>query len=133
MIDAIIKDNPFEVPPARIEQLIDYMYQEAQKHSQGDGPVPAREDIAAQYHETAVRSIKRQRIIYEIAEQEHIKATQEEVDAEIERMAAMYQQDFETLKQALRKNGTTTRMRDEIRERKTLDFLIGEYTPEIKE
>lgn len=132
-IDAAIKENPFEVPPTRVEQLIDYMYQEAQKYQQGDSPVPAREDIAEQYRETAVRSIKRQRIIHEIAELEHIKATQEEVDAEIERMAGMYQHDFDTLKQALRKNGTTTRIRDEIRERKTLDFLIGEYTPETKE
>ncbi len=52
------------------------------------------------------------------------------VDAEIARIAEAYQQEFETLKQTLRKNGTTLRIRDEIRERKTLDYLIGEYAPD---
>jgi trigger factor len=129
-IDTLIKDNPFDVPPARIEQFIDYMYQEALKYKRPDQPEPAREEVAERYRETAIASIKRQRIIDFIADKERIKPTQTEVDAEITRIAAMYQQDFETLKQALRKNGTTVRIRDEIRERKTLDYLIGEFTPE---
>lgn len=129
-IEAVIKANDFEVPPARIEQFIDYMYQEATKYNQQGTEPPSREKMADQYHETAVNTIKRHRIIDAIAQKEKIKPTQAEVDEEISRIAAMYQQDFETLKQALRKNGTTLRIRDEIRERKTLDYLIGEYTQE---
>ena len=129
-IDALIKENNFEVPPARISQFIDYMQQEANRYKRPDEPVPQHEELLERYHDLAVRSIKRQRIIDAIAEKEKIKPTQKEVDAEIERIAAMYQQDFESLKQTLRKNGTTLRIRDEIRERKTLDFLIGEYSPE---
>lgn len=129
-IDALIKDNGFDVPPARIEQFIDYMEQEGARYRQPGDPAPKREEFAQQYHDLAIRSIKRQRIIDAIAEKEKIRPTQKEVDAEIQRIAMSYRQDFDTLKQTLRKNGTTLRIRDEIRERKTLDFLIGEFTPD---
>ncbi|MBN1757889.1 MAG: trigger factor [Chitinispirillaceae bacterium] len=131
-IDSVIKENDFEVPPARIDQFISYMEKEAMRYRRPDEPAPQREELAEQYHDLAVRSIKRQRIIDAIAEKEKIRPTQKEVDAEIQRIAAAYRQDFETLKQTLRQNGTTLRIRDEIRERKTLDYLIGEYTPEAE-
>ncbi|MBN1306874.1 MAG: trigger factor [Chitinispirillaceae bacterium] len=133
-IDALIKENEFEVPPARVEQFIEYMYQEALKYKRPEDAAPQRDEVAQRYRDAAVNSIKRQRIIEAVAEKEHIQPVQWEVDAEITRIAETYRQDFETLKQALRKNGTTLRIRDEIRERKTLDYLIGEYTPaEAKE
>ena len=78
------------------------------------------------YREVAERTIKRQRIIDYIAQKEKIQATQEEVDAEIKKLALQYNQPFETLKQTLRQNGTTLRIREELREQKTLDFLIDE-------
>lgn len=128
-IDKLIKDNPFDVPPAKVDQFVDYMYHEATKYNQPGMPVPAREEIDTRYRETAVRSIKRQRIIDFISQKENIKAAQEDVDKEIQRLAEMYNQPFDTLKQAFRKNGTTNRIRDDIKEQKTLDYLIGEYTP----
>jgi trigger factor len=130
VIEKIASDNPFDVPPARVEQFIDYMYNESTRYNRPGQPVPAREEVAAHYTETAIKSIKRQRIVDFIANKENIKATQEEVDKEVQRLADMYNQPFETLKQSLRQNGTTNRIRDDIREQKTLDFLIGEYTPQ---
>ncbi|NLD93512.1 MAG: trigger factor [Fibrobacter sp.] len=129
-IEKIAADNPFDVPPARVEQFIDYMYHESTRYNRPGQPVPSREEVAAHYHETAIKNIKRQRIIDFIATKENIKATQEEVDREVQRLADMYNQPFETLKQSLRQNGTTNRIRDDIKEQKTLDFLIGEYTPQ---
>jgi len=70
--------------------------------------------------------LKRIKIIDYVADKENIKATQEDVDNEIMQMARQYGQDFDVLKQMLRKDGTTNRIRMDIRERKTLDFLIGE-------
>lgn len=125
-IETLIKDNPFEVPPAKVEAFINYMYEESMRYRRPNEPAPSREEAEEMYKETAVRSLKRQRIIDYVADQEKIKATQAEVDQEIERLAGMYNQEFETLKQVFRKNGTTNRIRSDIRERKTLDFLVGE-------
>ena len=123
-IEMLIRDNPFEVPPARIEMFIDYMMEEAQRQRRPGELLPTREEIEARYRDTAIRSIKRQRIIDYIADKEKIAATQEEVDAEIRRLADHYQQPFDTLKQKLRTNGTTLRIRDDIREKKTLEYLV---------
>ncbi len=128
-VDQLIKENEFEVPPSRIEQVINYMYNESLKYRRPEQAVPSREEFAQRYRDSAIYSIKRQMIIDAIAEKENIKAIQKEVDVEIARMAEIYKQDFEKLKQVLRKNGTTLRIRDQIRERKTLDFLLGEYDP----
>jgi trigger factor len=128
-IDALIKDNPFEVPPSRVEDYIDHLMEEMGRYRKAHEELPSREETAKKYHESAVRALKRYRIIEFIAAKEKIKASQEEVDKEIEKIAAMYNQPFDQVKQAFRQNGTTNRIRVDIREQKTLDFLIGEFTP----
>ena len=128
-IDLIIKGNHFEVPPSRIEAFIDYLMEQAKNERRPGEALPSREDVDNRYHDVAIRTIKRQRIIDFIATKEKIAATQEEVDAEIRRLAEQYKQTFDTLKQTLRQNGTTLRIREDIRERKTLDFLVE--LPEI--
>ena len=132
-IDKLIDDNQFDVPPARIEQFITYMHQESMRYQRQGEPALSREEIAERYHDTAIRSIKRQRILDYISDKENIRANQQDVDTKIQQLADMYHQPFDTLKQTFRKNGTTLRIRDEIQEQKTLDYLIGEYTPEVQE
>ena len=123
-IDDIITANPFDVPPARIEMFIDYLMERANSEKRQGEALPSREEVAQRYHDMAVRTIKRQRIIDFIAAKEKIQPAQEEVDAEIRKLAERYGQPFETLKQTLRQNGTTLRIRDDLREQKTLDFLV---------
>jgi trigger factor len=125
-IEALIKDNPFEVPPAKIEAFTNMMIGDYAQNQGRKAPIESREELAERFHDAAIMALKRIRIVDCIAEKEKIKATQEEVDKEIELMAQRYGHDFDQLKQLFRKNGTTNRIRSEIRERKTLDFLIGE-------
>jgi trigger factor len=123
-IEDIIKDNPFEIPPARVEMFIDYLMERAKGEQRLGEALPSREEVAQRYRDMAVRTIKRQRIIDFIAAKEKIQPAQEEVDAEIRKMAERYNQPFDTLKQTLRQNGTTLRIRDDLREQKTLDYLV---------
>jgi len=90
------------------------------------GKAPSREEVAEKFTENGIKGIKRYRIIDYIANQEKIKATQEEVDTRIQAIADQYQKPFDEMKVALRKDGTTMRIREDIREQKTLDKLIGE-------
>jgi trigger factor len=129
-IDVLIKENSFDVPPSRIENYIDHLMEEMSRYRRASEPMPKREEIAEKYHDSAVRALKRFRIIDFIANKEPIKATQEEVDKEITSIAASYNQSFDQVKRLFRQNGTTNKIREDIRERKTLDFLIGEYLPE---
>ena len=128
-IDTLIKKNPFDVPPSRVEDYIDHLMEEMARYRRVNEPVPQREEVAQKYRDTALRALKRFRIIDFIAAREKIKAAQEDVDKEIEKIAAMYNQPFEQVKQAFRQNGTVNKIRADIREQKTLDYLIGEYAP----
>jgi trigger factor len=128
-IDALIKENPFDVPPSRVEDYIDHLMEEMGRYRKAHEELPSREETAKKYHESAVRALKRYRIIDCISTKEKIKASQEDVDKEIEKIATMYNQPFDQVKQAFRQNGTTNRIRADLREQKTLDFLIGEYAP----
>jgi trigger factor len=132
-IDTLIKNNPFDIPPSRVEDYIDHLMEEMARYRRVGEPVPSREETAEKYKDSATRALKRFRIIDFIAAQEKIKATQEEVDKEIEKIATLYKQSFEQVKQAFRQNGTTNKIRADIREQKTLDFLIGEYKPPVQE
>jgi trigger factor len=126
-VDALIKANPFEVPQSKVEKFVDMMIEDyAQGQGQGGGVAESREELTERFKDAAVMALKRIRIVDFIADKEKIKATQEEVDKEIEIMAMRYGRDFDEVKQVFRKNGTTNRLRLEIREKKTLDFLIGE-------
>jgi trigger factor len=104
--------------------------EEISRYRRPSEPMPKREEIAEKYHDSAVRALKRFRIIDFVANKEKIKAAQEEVDREITTIAASYNQPFDQVKRLFRQNGTTNKIREDIRERKTLDFLIGDYVPE---
>lgn len=130
-IDAIIEKNEFEVPPSRVEYYIDKVIEEQLKYNPQEKE-PDREEVAKKYREIGIKAIKRQRIIEFIAKTEKVKATQDEVDVQIQKIANQYQQPFEEVKKTFRKNGTTTRIREDIKEYKTLDCLIGETLWEEK-
>jgi trigger factor len=125
-IDTLIKNNPFDIPPARIEGYIDYMLQQATQYARPGEEIPSREEMVARYNDLAIRNLKQYRIVDFIATKESIKATQEEVDARIQQLADQYQQPFDTIKAALRQNGTTQRIREDLREEKTLNFLLDQ-------
>lgn len=125
-IDLLIEKNPFDVPPTRVERYLDEVFKDAEKYKRPGQPEVTREDVGRDYREAGMRALKRYRIIDFIANAEKIKPTQAEVDAKIVELAGMYNQPFDTLKAALRKNGAVNRIRAELREGKTLDFLIGE-------
>lgn len=130
-IDALIEKNNFEVPPSRIEFYIDKVMEDQARYYP-PGKAPAREEISEKFRESGIRAIKRYRIIKYIADKEKIKAMKEEVDERIKAFADQYKKPFNETKAMLRKDGTTMRIREEIRERKTIDKLIGEIPWEDK-
>lgn len=130
-IDELIKKNDIEIAPSRVRMYLDRLHEEQQKRARQQGtPTLDREELGAQYTEHAERMLKRHAIVDYVAREEKIKPTQQEVDAQIQNVAGQYNQNFDELKAAFRKNGTTNRIREDIKEAKTLDYLIGAYSPE---
>jgi len=129
-VETLIKNNPFELPPSLLDRYIDAVHEEAKQRAEAaKEDAPTREQIAERYREVGLHAMKRHRILNYVAGRENIRATSAEVDAQIAQLAEQYSQPVEVVKEALRRNGGTVRIREDLRERKTLDYLIGEYDP----
>lgn len=122
-IDKIIEANPFEVPEARVYDLIRWsMNRNAQ--SEKDVVEPTEEQIKALSPE-AVREIKKHRILDFVATAEKIRPAQADVDARLQVMANAYHVDFESLKNHFRQSGRINGLRDELRVQMAADFIVG--------
>ncbi|MBR4558425.1 MAG: trigger factor [Fibrobacter sp.] len=122
-IDKIIEANPFEVPKARIHDLIKWtLNRNAQ--SEQDVVEPTEEQINGLSAE-ATREIKKHRILDFIATKEKIRPNQAAVDARLQEMAKAYHVDFETLKGHFRQSGRINQLRDELRVQMAADFIVG--------
>ena len=122
-IDKIIEANPFEVPQARIYDLIKWsMNRNAQ--SEKDMVEPSEEEMKTLAPE-AIREIKKHRILDFVATAEKIRPNQAAVDARLQEMAKAYHVDFETLKNHFRQSGRINSLRDELRIQMAADFIVG--------
>lgn len=122
-IDKLIEQNPFEVPQARIYDLIRWtLNRNAQ--SEKDVVEPTEEQLKSLTPE-AIREIKKHRILDFVATQEKIRPNQAAVDARLQAMANAYHVDFETLKGHFRQSGRINQLRDELRVQMAADFIVG--------
>ncbi len=123
-IDKILEKNDFAVPPARVSHYISHIMKDEARYYP-NGNQPSYGDYLARYKDVAEKSLKRFRILDYIANTEKVKATQDEVDAKIKAIADQYNQPFETVKASFRQNGTTVQIREDIKEVKALECLVG--------
>jgi len=122
-IDKLIEANPFEVPEARVLDLIRWsMNRNAQNEK--DVVEPTEEQLKALSPE-AIREIKKHRILEFVATAEKIRPTQATVDARLQSLADAYHVDFESLKNHFRQSGRINGLRDELRIQMAADFLVG--------
>jgi len=122
-IEKIIEANPFEVPMARVRDLIRWSINR-NAQSEKDMVEPTEEQVNALAPE-AVKEIKKHRILDFIANSEKLKATQAMVDERLQAMANAYHVDFESLKNHFRQSGRINGLRDELRIQKAADFIVG--------
>jgi trigger factor len=55
-IDTLIKKNPFDVPPSRVEDYIDHLMEEMARYRRVNEPVPQREEVAQKYRDTRAQA-----------------------------------------------------------------------------
>jgi trigger factor len=129
-IDKLIEQNPFEVPNARVVDLIKWSLNRNVQDPK-DAVEPTEEQLKTMGPE-AIREIKKHRILEFVASKEKIRPTQAVVDARLQEMANAYHVDFETLKGSFRQSGRINQLREELRFQMAADFIVG-IRPEAKE
>ena len=122
-IDKLIEMNPFEVPNARVEDLVKYTLN---RHSENPSEVPApSEEEMKTLSPEAIREIKKHRILEFVANTEKLKVTQAQVDERLQQMADAYHVDFDSMKAHFRQSGRIIALREEIRFEMAADFIVG--------
>ena len=79
--------------------------------------------LKAGQREAAIREVKASLILDKIAQTEKIEVTEDDVNKEVEQLAVQMKQPVEAVRQRLTREGTLDRIRDRIRNEKTLEYL----------
>jgi trigger factor len=77
----------------------------------------------------AEREVRTELVLEAVVKAEGIEASAEDVDEEIEKIAEVYSQEKETVKQAFESQGTIPVIEENIRLRKAISFLTENAKP----
>ncbi|MFP7320141.1 trigger factor [Bacillus spizizenii] len=119
-----------DVPQAMVDTELDRMLKEFEQRLQMQGmnlelyTQFSGQDEAAlkeQMKEDAEKRVKSNLTLEAIAKAENLEVTDEEVDAELTKMAEAYNMPVENIKQAI---GSTDAMKEDLKVRKAIDFLV---------
>jgi trigger factor len=124
ILDKLVEANPFEVPPAMVDQVIDSMIDELPHRSQEERQAALRNDeMRKGFRDTAKRRTQNTLVLWHVTQRENLQVTDDEVRERLEEtLAGAGVQDP---KQAarLRKN-LELRIRENMIFEKAMNFLI---------
>ncbi len=129
LVAELVKRNDFEVPEAMVDRQIDLRLERGLRAlaSQGmraeDMKKMDLNRLRAGQREQAVQEVKASLLLDRVADLEKIEVGDEEIDREIEALATQTKQTSEAVRARLTRDGALDRIRNRIRNEKTLDFL----------
>jgi len=129
LVAELVKRNDFEVPESLVDRQIDLRLERglralaAQGMKMEDMKKMDLPRLRAGQRDQAVQDVKSSLLLERIAELEKIDVGEEELNHEIESLAAQTKQTPETVRAKLTQDGGLDRIRNRIRSEKTLDFL----------
>lgn len=121
-----------EIPDAMVDTELDRMVQEFEQRLQMQGMTKDmyfqftgqdEDALREQMKEDAAKRVKTNLTLEAISEAENVEVTDEDVNAELEKMASMYQTDVAQLTQML--GGNTDMIKEDIKVRKAIDVLVA--------
>jgi len=129
IVDELVKRNDFPVPESMLDSQIDIRLERGLRALAAQGMTTEhmkKMDFArlrAGQREGALREVRASLILEQIADDEKIDISDEEMDREIEIIALQTKQPIEKVRARLTEDGGLDRMRHRLRNEKTLDFL----------
>ena len=129
IVEELAKRNDFPIPDSMLDQQIDLRLERGLRALAAQGL--KTEDmkkmdfgrLRSGQRDAALREVKASLILEQIADNEKIEVSDEELDREIEIMALQAKQPLEKVKARLTEDGGLDRIRHRLRNEKALDFL----------
>jgi trigger factor len=129
LVTELIKRNDLEMPEALVERQIDLRLERglralaAQGMKSEDMKKMDLNRLRAGQRDQAVQELKAAMLLEKIADQEKIEVGDEEINREVEALAEQSKQPVESIRARLTQEGVLDRIRNRIRNEKTLDYL----------
>jgi trigger factor len=129
IVEELVKRNDFPVPDAMLDQQIDLRLERGLRALAAQGM--RTEDmkrmdfprLRAGQHDAALREVKASLILEQIAGNEKVEVSEDEIDRELDALAVQSKQPLEQVRARLTQDRGLDRIRHRIRNEKTLDFL----------
>jgi len=133
MIDKLLENNEFEVPPSWVEEQVYTMMLNARQQMVQNGmPDDKASEISYNlrdgFNDQATRIVKASFIFHEIAKKESIEVTEKDVEDRLNTLALRHAQDYESVKRVYEANNAKDRLKDELLEQKAVDFVEEKAT-----
>ena len=128
IMENILKENDFEVPPSLVEKQIFYMMADTQKRmtSAGMDETGAMElsfKMHDKFKEEAEKIVKSFLLLKKIAQKEAIGVEEKDLDQHIRELAAKHGRDYEQIRTAFEKEDRKDNLRTELIQKKVFDFI----------
>jgi trigger factor len=128
LLEWLEDNNQFELPESLIERQLQIRVQRLLRDLSRQGINPQRLDvdwskIREDQLQQATRDVKGSLILEYISDKENIAVTDEEIEAEIDKIAAETSKPREKVKEVLSRDSGLERLRGQIRNKKTMDLL----------
>ncbi|HYY58888.1 MAG TPA: trigger factor [Pyrinomonadaceae bacterium] len=125
----LVEAHPFEVPEMLIEHQTNQLLQSVMRDMMGRGVDPRQQQlnwdaVRGQLRDQASADVRGSLLLERIADEEQIEVTDEEIEAEINSLAAHSRQSVEEVRAALTKQGGERSIADRLRNRKALDLIV---------
>jgi len=138
LIDRLIETHEFPVPEAYIERQIESQLENQFRElaERGIDPTKLKIDwtkVKEAQRPKALHDVKGSLLVDKIAEREAIAPSNDEVDAEVQRIAKQQREPVAAVRKKLQKDGILSRIAYQIRSNKTLNFLFEHARKEAGE
>jgi trigger factor len=135
LMDKLIQGNELEVPSALIEREIEHLIVDLKENLRREGLTYNRylniiktdeAGLKERYKPLALRRVKSALILEAIAQEEKITVTEEELEERIKELALFSKEEPSKLRERLEKNNLLPGLKAQIKEKKTVEFLLKE-------
>jgi trigger factor len=136
LVDKLVDANMFAVPTVFVDRQIENRVEQRLRALAQEGVDPSSFNldwakIKEAQRDQATREVRASLILGRVAEREAIVATNEEVDAEVDRIARQEREAVAVTRKKLLENGTLERIASHIQTEKTLNFLFDNATKTV--
>ena len=133
IVEALLKENDFEVPSSLVERQTFYMMADTQRRMTYAGMDKKRAaefsfSMHDKFHEEAEKVVKVMFLIKAIADREGVAVTDEDLDQHLSEIAPKFGQDVKGMREKLEKEGSLEQVRMDLLHKKTFALIEEKAT-----